>query len=211
MAYEVVQFPLFLYVMVSSSVSDHQFFKVYAFLLAGSGCVRFGVIHELFRNLSQTYSSLARFSRFGFRSLVGVLLLIGVGLVAFFWPENVVELSGFSTYVLDRAVSLLQLGLLPGLFGIAIFFGLSLRNHVFGITLGFALYLSVQFMVTAVHVEWESLKFLVYISMAAFYISVLIWLRYVLVAEPESKLMSLPEHADIAAWSHELERLLESK
>jgi hypothetical protein len=142
---------------------------------------------------------------------MAIFLLIAVGLLAFSWPGNLREMTLFKTFVLDRAVNLLQLGMLMGLFGIAKFFGLSWRKHVFGITLGLAIYLSVQLMATAVQSEWGYLKIFDYITMATFHASVLVWLFYVLVPEPQTALTSVPDAADVTAWNREVERLLQPK
>lgn len=210
-AYELVQFPAVLYLILADSISPQTYLNLTTVLLTGSVFLRFGVIYELFRDLASTYTSLARFSRFAFRSLVAIHLLIAVGLVAFSWPGNLHEMTLFKTFVLDRAANLLQLGLLLGLFGIANFFGLSWRKHVFGIILGLALYLSVQLMVTAVQAEWGYYKVFDYITMATFHASVLVWLLYVLLPESQTALTSVPDAADVAAWNREVERLLHSK
>jgi hypothetical protein len=210
-AYELLQFPVILYLIFAESISPQTYLSLTTLLLAGSVFLRFGVIYELFRDLAKTYTSLARFSRFAFRSLMAILLLIAVGLVAFSWPGNLHELNLFKTFVLDRAVNLLQLGMLLGLFGIAKFFGLSWRKHVFGITLGFAIYLSVQLMATAIQAEWGYFKVFDYITMATFHASVLVWLLYVLVPEPQTALTSVPDSAEVTAWNREVERLLHSK
>lgn len=211
LVYDLVQFPFILYLILSPSVSDDRYWRTSAVLLAGSVFLRFAVIYELFSNLSKTYPSLDRFCKFLFRGLTVVLLFIAIGLVASAWPSNVHDLSRFITYVLDRAVNVLQLGLLLGLFGIAKFFGLSWRKHVFGITLGFAMYLSVQLMATAVQAEWGYLKIFDYITMATFHASVLVWLLYVLLPEPQTALTSVPDAADVTAWNREVERLLQPK
>jgi len=210
-AYELVGFPLVLYLIFAESISPETYLSLSTFLLAGSVFLRFGVIYELFRDLAKSYTSLARFSRLAFRGLLAIFLLIAVGLVAFAWPGNLHEMTMFKTFVLDRAVNLLQLGLLLGLFGIAKFFGLSWRKHVFGITLGLAMYLSVQLMATAVQAKWGYLKVFDYLTMATFHASALVWLLYVLLPEPQTALKSVPDAADVAAWNREVERLLQPK
>jgi hypothetical protein len=206
--YEVVEFPVAVFGIFSKAVSFDQYWFLYDGLLCGSVLLRFGVIYELFSNLSTEYPSLRRFSKVLFRGLLVVLLFIALGLVAFSWPGNPHILNRFITFVLDRAVNLLQLGLLLGLFGIAKFFGLSWRRHIFGITLGLAMYLSVQLIATAVQAEWGFLKIFDYLTMATYHVSVLVWLLYVLIPEPKPALTSLPEHADVSEWNTELAKLL---
>lgn len=215
--YEIISFACTAFSFFSNSVTERQYEIFYALGLAGSGFVRFGVIYELYVHLSKTYPSLEKFCKFLFRGLVLVLLFISIGLVASVWPGNTHALTMFVTYILDRAVNVLQVGLLLGLFGIAKFFGLSWRKHVFGITLGFAIYLSVQLITTAVQVQLGHVLLCDYITMVAYHVSVLIWLYYVLVREKSTdqtlgpKLQAMPEHADIVAWNSELERLLDHK
>jgi hypothetical protein len=208
--YEIVQFPFDMY-MIFASISDYRFLEGHTLLLAGSIFLRFGVIYELFQNLSKTYPVLARFSKTVFRSLIVIFLLISVGLIASSWPGTMHGLNLFTTFVLDRGVNMLQLGLLLGLFGIAKSFGLSWRKHVFGITLGLAIYLGVQLIATAVQSEWGYLRAFDYITMAAFHVSVVIWLFYVLIPEPKTMLAVIPEHSEMADWNNELEKLVQPK
>jgi hypothetical protein len=140
--------------------------------------------------------------------MVTIFLFIALSLVAFSWPGNLNIFNRFITYVLDRGVNLLQLALLLTLFGIAKFFGLSWRKYVFGITLGFAIYLSVQLIATAVEAQWGYMKVFDYLTMAAFHVSVVVWLLYVLVPEQKPILTSVLEHADMKEWTSELEKLI---
>lgn len=207
-AYEILIFPVACYLVFSKSITADQYWRRYIVFLVGSVCLRFGVIYELFSNLSQTYPSLEKFTRYLFRAMVTIFLFIALSLAAFSWPASFSILNRFITYVLDRGVNLLQLALLLTLFGIAKFFGLSWRKHVFGITLGFAIYLSVQLIATAVEAQWGYMKIFDYLTMAAFHVSVVIWLLYVLVPEQKPPLTSIPGHADVEEWNSELEKLL---
>jgi hypothetical protein len=215
--YEHIQFPIALYLIFANSISLDRYWRLNAILTVGSVFFRFGVIYELYSHLSKNYPSLEKFCKFLFRGLSAVLLFISVALVALVWPGHTHELTRFVTYILDRAVNMLQLGLLFGLFGIAKFFGVHWRKHIFGITFGFALYLSVQLIATAVQAQWGYLNIFDYITMAAYHVSVVVWLVYLLVPEEATdhtigpKLQAMPEHADIAAWNNELERLLHNK
>lgn len=207
-AYEILIFPVVCYLVFSKSITTDQYWRRYIVFLVGSVCLRFGVIYELFSNLSKTYPSLGKFTRYLFRAMVTIFLFIALSLVAFSWPGNLNIFNRFITYVLDRGVNLLQLALLLTLFGIAKFFGLSWRKYVFGITLGFAIYLSVQLIATAVEAQWGYMKVFDYLTMAAFHVSVVVWLLYVLVPEQKPILTSVLEHADMKEWTSELEKLI---
>ena len=215
--YEIISFPFLLFLIFSRSVAEPQYEIFSAIVLAGSGFVRFGVIYELYSHLSKTYPSLEKFCKFLFRGLTAVLLFISVTLVALVWPGRTHELTRFITYVLDRGVNILQVGLILGLFGIAKFFSLSWRKHVLGITLGFGFYLSVELITTAVQAQWGFVHFLDYVTMAAYHVSVVIWLYYMWAREESAghelgpSLTTIPKHADIDAWNSELEKLLNSK
>jgi hypothetical protein len=215
--YELAEFSVVLYMVFSDSISVDRYWRLNALLIAGSGFFRFGVIYELYSHVSKNYPSLENFCKFLFRGLSTILLFISVSLIALVWPGRMHELTRFVTYVLDRGVNILQVGLILGLFGIAKFFSLSWRKHVFGITLGFGFYLSVQLIATAVQTQWGFVHFFDYVTMAAYHVSVLIWLYYMLIREEATdqtlgpKLQAMPEHADIAAWNSELERLLHHK
>lgn len=197
--------------MIFSRATDYRYLEVHTLLLMGSIFLRFAVIYELFQDLSRTYPVLARFSEIVFRGLVVMLLLISAGLIASSWPGNTQGLSLFTTFVLDRGVNLLQLGLLLGLFGIAKFFSVAWHKHTFGMTLGLAVYLGVQLIVTAVQLEWGYRRVFDYVTMAAFHASVLLWLLYILLPEPKTMLTAIPEHANTAEWNGELAKLAQPK
>lgn len=209
--YEFATFPCIAYGIFSKAISHNQYQFFYEFELLGSIVLRFGVIYELFANLSRSYVSLEKFCRFLFRALVVFLLFVSVVLVALSIPGHAIALNMFMTFVLDRAVNLLQLGLLLGLFGIANFFGLTWRKHIFGITLGFAIYLSIQLVSTAIQLEWGFVDIFDYITMATFHAVGILWLFYILRPEPKPPTIAMAEQGEVTAWNEELTKLLQTK
>jgi hypothetical protein len=170
--------------------------------------LRFAVIAEIFRFVLCPYEALQRVSSLMANSTL-VALLAGASIVAVYGPK-----PGYTTRLIalsvsmDRAASLVQLGLLLFLFVFSYYFRISWRSFVFGIASGLALYLAVQLAVSALAAH-------TYIAAAntidtgAYHCSVLIWLGYLLLPHRSPvRVKSLPNH-QLESWNLELERLLQ--
>jgi len=114
-------------------------------------------------------------------------------------------------HVLERTASILQCGLLVGVFILSTYLRLSWRSYVFGIALGLGIFSSIELVTSAIRAETGHAytKPLDYLTMATFHACVLIWAFYLWAPERSSQysLKVLPE-ADLENWNQELQRLL---
>jgi hypothetical protein len=117
-----------------------------------------------------------------------------------------------ATYAMDRAVSVLQCGLLISLFAFSRYFALAWRSHAFGIALGLGIFASVELATSAVwlHLGAFGNRAVNLFTMATYHLCVLIWMFYLLRPERATSyvLNPLPKH-DLDVWNNELQRLVQ--
>ncbi len=217
--FEMLQSGLLFAVSQYVSYFGSVYFQVYAVGLALSTALRFGVIHELFSHFFQRYPALSGAGRLLFRAMTVILLLVAVGL-AVSAPGSVQDdsLTGSAylslntmTFVADRAVSILQCGLLIALFLFSRYFALAWRSPVFGIALGMGAFASAELAMSAIrlcfHADPHDFDMP---SMGAYHLCVLVWILYILRVErePQFTLKALPKY-DMEIWNQELQRLLQ--
>lgn len=210
-AFEVIQTIVMLPVILSSITTGSHYAYTYSIALAVSTSLRFGVIHEIFAHIFRNYSAIRYFGKPLFRwATVGTLL--AALLLAVYTGGNDLDRLMLVVRLLDRTASILQCGLLVGLFLFASYLGLSWRNHVFGIALGLGIFASVELAASAIrsHTGFEYNALLNYVTMATYHVCVLIWLFYLWVPErsPQYAVKTLPEH-DLETWNNELRRLIQ--
>lgn len=175
----------------------------------GTIVLRFAVIQEIFSVVFHSYPVLRQLGMRLFRWSAVLLLLVAAVVSAY---GNSSEIPGIvrGLAVLDRAVAIVQCGLLACLFLFSSYFGLSWRNFVFGIALSLGIFSSVQLATSALRAGFgagEGLFDLV--VMGTYNLCALIWTVYVLVPERErTRIVSMPEH-DLSSWNYELQRLLQ--
>jgi len=178
----------------------------------GSIVLRFAVIQEVFSVVFRSYPALKELGTLVFRWTIAVLVLVAVAVAAYgaggYGPGL---LSGLA--LLDRAVAIVQCGLLLFLFLFSSYFGLSWRHYVFGIALGLGVFSSMQLATAAVQAEMGLLvpgsEVLDFIVMGTYHCSVLIWLFYLLVPErARGTARRVPSH-NLEEWNNALQRLLQ--
>jgi hypothetical protein len=214
--FEVLQCGVLLAVSQRVSYFGPVYFQVYSVGLALSTAIRFGVIHELFSHFFLRYPTLSGAGKLLFRGATVVLLLVAVGL-AVSAPGNVSDhvkdATYFSlratTFASDRAVSILQCGLLISLFLFSRYFALSWRSHAFGIALGLGSFASAELATTAIRLVVTNDKILDIPAMGIYHLCVLVWVFYFVIGEREPRftLKTLPKY-DLEIWNRELQRLL---
>jgi hypothetical protein len=217
--FEILQSGLLLAVSQLVSYFGPVYFQVYAVGLALSTAIRFGVIHELFSNFFQRYPALSGAGKLLFRGATMVLLLVAVGLSVSApgnVPDHVLKEAAYfslrtTTFAADRAVSILQCGLLISLFFFSRYFALSWRSPAFGIALGLGTFASAELATTALRLyvpAHDNVFDLV--AMGIYHLCVVVWVLYLVSAErePQFTLKTLPKY-DLEIWNRELQRLLQ--
>jgi len=192
------------------------YFTVYCVFLAISTTLRFGILHEIFASVLKDYATLRRLKSPVFRWGTMVLLLVGLGLVAYARGNNA-DQNWFLLHAVKQVALILQSGLLFGLFLFLRYLNLSWRNPLFGIALGMGTFASVELAAAAIRARtgYVYTGYLDYVTMGTYHLCVVIWLYYLLVPRrgtggfgQGSGLQSLPDAADVESWNQELERLL---
>jgi hypothetical protein len=209
-ATEIIQFIVLFTMYASPSVTASQYAWGYALGLALSTAIRFGIIQELFAYLFRNYAASKYFGKPLFRWMTVGLLLGALGLTFYAGGDNFDRLL-FTVHALDRAASILQCGLLLGLFLFSAYLGLSWRNHAFGIALGLGVFASIQLVAAAIRAQtgFAYSRSLDYLTMGTYHVCVLVWLFYLWAPEPSVQyaVRSVPDH-DLELWNKELQRLI---
>ncbi len=178
---EVISTPL-LYVLHLHSYTGY-FYAYYA-NLALSVIISFAVLQEIFRNAFRPYEALRDLSVILFRWSALVVLLVAV-----MWAINTKMDKGFVTQAIqlaDRSVRLMQCGLVFFLLLFSEYLGIPRRSLLFGISLGFGLFASVNMLVFTggTHHGIVRQTTLSEINSAAYFTAVAIWFGYTLAAAP---------------------------
>jgi len=217
------QFPMFFAYVVSEIVQGAVIFPmifshftrrdIYATAyysgLVLSTALRFGIIHEIFAHMFRNYAVLHRLGKPLFRWVTVGLLLVGLAVAAHQGGHDAWPLISI-VHVLDLAASILQCGLLLGLFFFSSYLGLSWRSHLFGIALGLGVFASANLVAAAIRSQTGFLYNtpLNYFTMGTYQGCVLVWVLYLLAPERVAQytLKTLPEN-DLEVWNQELQRL----
>ncbi len=197
-AYQVVSFATLFIVY-------HRFYEqyFYAYWTSGGISVLLGlaVIYEIFLEAFRPYAELRRLGLLMFRWSALVLALVAVVVAASSSGEHADRVVA-GVLAVERSIRVLQCGLVLLLFLFADHLGLSWRHRVFGIALGFGFFAAVQLtLVTlfstlgvAAEVTLSLLK------SAAYTISALVWMAYMLAPQPARRaaVLPLPDQWDFA-------------
>ena len=208
--YEAFLGVLFFVLDHSESVSAHQYWQAFWVGFIGSIALRFGLIWEIFSHVLRLYPALWEFGKMVFRWSAMVLVLVAVA-VAVYSPAPDGPQLQTGVYVMDRTISIIQVGLLLFLFLFSSYFGLSWKSYVFGIAAGLGIYASVQLATSSMWMqsgEYSPTDAFNFTIMATFHCCVLIWLFYLVSKEPVRRTIGQIPHTDLETWDRELARLL---
>ena len=168
----------------------------------------FAVIYEIYATLLREYTVLQKTGAYLFW-ITGILLVTVAVSTAVSAPGSDTSRILQTLYTLQRGVRLVEFGLLIALFVFASFFGLSWKNYVFGIALGFAIYLSIQLAVVAIRAyAGKNLDQLVsWLQSIAYTLGILVWAFYLVRRWQPAELRLIPR-PELAAWNDTLRDLL---
>ena len=154
--------------------------------------VSFAVLYEVFQNAFRPYEALRDLSVILFRwSALVILLVSGMWAVTSGHPAQDGSITN-AILLAERSVRLMQCGLVFFLLLFSEYLGISRRNLLFGIALGFGLFASVNMLVLSglSHPGVVHVSVLRWINSAAYNLSALIWLGYAALAPSRSSALA---------------------
>lgn len=167
----LIEFPLHTWV---------NYYYVYWTVQALSVVVSFAVLSEIFRDAFRPYEALRDLSVILFRWCALVVLLLAGMWAVTSWRGNQSDNITNAIYLVDRSVRMMQCGLVLFMLLFSEYLGISRRNVLFGIAVGFGFFAAVNMLVmTALsHQSYLSKASLSRISAGAYTASMLVWLAY---------------------------------
>jgi len=176
--------------------SYNYYYYAYYVNLGLSILLSFAVLQEIFKDAFRPYEALRDLGVILFRWSALVVFLVGVmwAINAAHKPENGVLQDAF--LLADRALRLMQCGLVFFLLLFSEYLGIPHRSPLFGISLGFGLFAAIHMLVVTGASHHGILRngTLSLINSAAYLLTVVIWFGYTLAASPSASLVadSLP-------------------
>ena len=157
-----------------------NFFYVSWTTTALSVVVSFAVLLELFREAFRPYEALRDLSIILFRWCALVVLLVAGMWAITSWHENQIDNILNAIYLVDRSVRMMQCGLVFFMLLFSEYLGISRRNVLFGISIGFGFYAAINMLVmTALsHNTILGKAALSRVNSAAYIVAMLVWLAY---------------------------------
>src|SRR6266478_8896339 len=165
---------------------DARFYPIFYYVYWGTNAVSvilgFRVIHEVFLDVFRPYHTLRDLGSVLFK-WAGLVMLMVAGVVAASTPAAGEPLvTGILT--LQRSVRVVQCGLVLFLLVFSRYLGTSWRQKSFGIALGFGIFGMVELSLVAMNYSVNNQILTSFVNMAAYNLTILIWLGYTLVKSP---------------------------
>jgi hypothetical protein len=183
--------------------------------MIGETFLSFALLYELLRISLHDYPRLKNPGMSGFRWMVITLAAVGIALAWYIpvgspWPLVPTQALVF------RTIRTLECGLLLFVTAFNTYFRLPWRKYSLGITVGLSFYMGSSLAMNAIRSQIEprtkglTQSILAFSNETVYIVSVLIWLIYLLAAQPTSDPSdtNVPPH-DLGAWNRELGRLSE--
>ena len=170
----------------------------------------FAVIFELFAKVLEDYEGIRRLGLMLYKWAAVVLMFGAVVVCATTQGSEVYQVMA-TVLTLQRGAYIVQCGLLAFLFLFAKYLGLSWRNYVFGIAIGFAIFISVELVVAAArwHVGIVGREMYYWLKPIAFDCATVIWAGYILQREPKSSSQPAFSPSELAQWNASVLQLLQ--
>ncbi|MGC2197403.1 MAG: hypothetical protein WA628_22200 [Terriglobales bacterium] len=208
--FEIVQFLILFTIDKSPLFTADQYSMASLAGGAISIALRFAVVHEIFSTVFRSYPALQAFGTVLFRWATALLMIVAVILVGY-TSGNEMDRYRIAYVVIDRAVSIVQCGLLVLLLLLARFLRFPWTSFVFGIALGLGLFASMELGLSALqaqyglYVAWGILPS---VTMAIYHCCVVFWVVSLLLPERQPGRMNEASGYELEHWNDALERLL---
>jgi len=159
------------------------FFYAYWATTAVSVVLGFKVIHEVFLDVFRPYHTLRDLGSVLFK-WAGLVMLMVAGVVAASTPAGGEYPLVTGILTLQRSVRVVQCGLVLFLLVFSRYLGTSWRQKSFGIAVGFGAFASVELSLVAMNQVVGNQMLSSFVNMAAYNLTILIWMGYALVKSP---------------------------
>jgi len=189
---------------VMQKYSYALYYYSYWVSIALTTLVSLAVLYEIFQNAFRPYEALRDLAGILFRwSALVILLVAGMWALTSDHPAQNGSISN-AILLAGRSVRLMQCGLVFFLVLFSEYLGISRRNLLFGIALGFGLFAAVSMLVTSFmsHRGVVHVSVLRWVNSAAYNLSALIWLGYAAMAPSRSSVLAATRSPE---WNSALE------
>jgi hypothetical protein len=192
-----VEFPLHKWV---------NYYYVYWTCSALSIVVTFAVFQEIFKDAFRPYEALRDLSLILFRWCALVILLVAGMWAITSWRANHIDNITNGIYLVERSVRMMQCGLVFFMLLFSEYLGISRRNVVFGVSIGFGFFAAVNMLVMTVIAEHTVITRanLSRINSAAYLFSSMVWLAYTALPAKERSTAKVTAAAS-QKWDYALE------
>jgi len=209
--FQILQFAVLFTMDAMDSVTRDQFMVAWLVDRYASAGLRFAVIHEIFYHVFRSYPALLGLGGRLFRWSTALLMFVAVVLVAYTTGTNL-NYESIVPIVIDRAVDIMQVGLLVVLLLLVKYLRLTWSTYVFPIAVGLGLYSSTMLVMAALHARYGMYYQPVlfgHIDHVSYTCSALVWFTALLVPERAVMQMEPPATAELESWNAALQRLLQ--
>ena len=204
--YTIYQILLTVTLMVFFQFGEMEYFLAYWAGAAMSAFLGFAVIYECFSEAMKPYETLRDLGRLLFRWTAMVMVIVGV-VFALSTPggtESTVMVRNI--LILERAIRIMQCGMLLLLYLFSHHVGISWRNQLFGIVFGFGLYASANLLMYSLRSrlgeDWNTSASIM--NSLCYLITVGIWAGYMLAPAAERTLVRSDAPLILERWNGEL-------
>ena len=209
--FEVAQFIVLFALSRIPSFPDNPYTWIWVVGSAISVALRFAIIQSIFDGLFESHPPLSTVGPHLLRWTTFVLVLVACVVVAF-TSASADNILVVSLIVIDRAVSIVQCGLMLLLLALSYVMKISIDDYSMSIVVGLGIFASVELAVSAVRAHfgpWFGGRLLPDVTMATYHCCVVLWLLALPVKKRREPPISSPPVHDLEKWNKTVERLLQ--
>jgi len=183
-----------------------NYYYVYWTCSALTLVVTFAVFQEIFKDAFRPYEALRDLSVILFRWCALVVLLVAGMWAITSWKADQIDNITNGIYLVDRSIRMMQCGLVFFMLLFSEYLGISRRNVVFGVAVGFGFFAAINMLVMTALSNYTVItrSNLNRINSAAYLVSGLVWLAYTALPAKERSAVKVTATAS-QKWDYALE------
>ena len=183
---------------------------LYTFLICEAIGIILGlaIVREIFTNVFSSHPALRKLATMIFRVVVMALAILGCAVI-YAQSGDAIGVS-HAILLAERATRIVEVGLIMFLFLSSSAFGLHWRQNVFGISLGLGMFAAIELITVTLigHVNPAIAQIFNVARSFSFYISLLIWVGYLVAPEPMTSSVEIPKRAQLEQWNQAVMELI---